>query len=248
MQYQTNHGPINVNAPTRDVLESAMREKMRAREGFSLATINLDHLVKMDRDAAFYDAYVQQDIVVADGNPIVWTSRLARKPLELLPGSDLVVPMCEWAAMEGRSVALFGSNEDALSAAANELCIRVKGLRVACMIAPPYGFDPHSDAAEEMLKTIEASGAGLCLLALGAPKQELLAARARKIAPSVGFAGIGASLDFLAGTQTRAPKWVRALAIEWIWRLALNPRRLWKRYFDSGVIMPKLVVQALRAR
>ena len=248
MQYQTKNGKIRVNVGSLTELESQVRDRLKQKQGFSLATINLDHLVKMDRDAAFYAAYDKQDFVVADGNPIVWTSKLAKTPVDLLPGSDLVLPLCEWAAKEGRSIALLGSTEAALSDAANALSTRVAGLEVACMIAPPFGFDPMSDDAAEILRTVEASGASLCFLALGAPKQELLAARAQDCAPSVGFASIGAGLDFLAGTQTRAPKWARRLAIEWVWRLLLNPKRLWKRYFDSGMIMPRLVLHALRQR
>ena len=248
MQYQTKNGEIRVNIGSMASLETQVREKLARKQGFSLATINLDHLVKMDRDSGFYTAYCKHDFVVADGNPIIWTSRLAKQPVDLLPGSDLGLPLCEWAASEGRSIALLGSTEAALSEAANALVTKVAGLDVACMIAPPFGFDPNSDDAAEILKTVEASGASLCFLALGAPKQELLAARGAEFAPSVGFASIGAGLDFLAGTQTRAPKWVRALAIEWVWRLLLNPKRLWRRYFDSGMIMPRLVLQALRQR
>lgn len=248
MQYQTKNGEIRVNVRSLTDLETQVREKLQQKQGFSLATINLDHLVKMDRDAAFYHAYRRQDFVVADGNPIVWTSKLAKAPVDLLPGSDLVLPLCRWTASEGRSIALLGSTEAALSEAANALATQVDGLEVACMIAPPFGFDPNSDAAAEILQTVQTSGAALCFLALGAPKQELLAARGAEVAPSVGFASIGAGLDFLAGTQTRAPRWVRRLAIEWVWRLLLNPKRLWKRYFDSGMIMPRLVLQALKTR
>ena len=248
VQYHTKNGPIRVNVASKAMLETAVRDKFKQKQGFSLATINLDHLVKMDRDVGFYDAYMRQDFVVADGNPIVWTSRIAAQPVDLLPGSDLVLPMCEWARGESRSIALLGSTQEALEASAKALTDKVAGLEVATMIAPPFGFDANSDAAAELLAQVETSGASLCFLALGAPKQELLAARGAEFAPSVGFASIGAGLDFYAGTQTRAPRWVRTIAMEWVWRLALNPKRLWKRYFDSGMIMPRLVLQALKDR
>ena len=92
------------------------------------------------------------------------------------------------------------------------------------------------------------SGAGLCFLALGAPKQEILAARGRRIAPKVGFASIGAGLDFLAGHQTRAPRIVRMLALEWLWRALQSPRRMVPRYAKCFAILPGLTVQALRQR
>ena len=95
---------------------------------------------------------------------------------------------------------------------------------------------------------IGASGAGLCLLALGAPKQEIFAAHAAARLPRTGFMSIGAGLDFLAGTQTRAPAWMRRLAAEWLWRLAGSPRRMAGRYARCFAILPGEAARALRAR
>lgn len=248
MKFPTRHGEIEVNVPTMAQLQSAVREKFSSKQGFALATLNLDHLVKMSGDAGFLDVYRAQDLVVADGNPIVWFSRLAKSPVDLLPGSDLVIPLAEWARDEGRPVALLGSTEDALARAAVYLEGSVLDLQVVCKIAPPFGFDPNGEDAAKMLAEIEASGAGLCFLALGAPKQETLAARGRDIAPSVGFASIGAGLDFLAGTQTRAPDWARRFAVEWLWRLLQNPQRMWKRYVYCMAIVPGQFFAALGKR
>jgi exopolysaccharide biosynthesis WecB/TagA/CpsF family protein len=85
-------------------------------------------------------------------------------------------------------------------------------------------------------------------LALGAPKQEMLAARGRELAPSVGFVSVGAGLDFLAGTQHRAPKWVQAIAMEWLWRLISSPARLVGRYARCFAILPALMRDALALR
>lgn len=248
MQFQTGNGPIAVNVPDVAQLEATVREKFSQNQGFALATLNLDHLVKMDASGDFQQVYAAQDLVVADGNPIVWLSRLARREVELMPGSDLVIPLTRWAAEEGRSVALLGSTEDALAAAAESLKQAVPGLVVSRQIAPPFGFDPEGPEARDMLAEVQASGAGICFLALGAPKQETLAALGREIAPNVGFASIGAGLDFLAGTQVRAPLWVRRLALEWLWRLLSNPRRMWQRYASCVAILPGLFGQAMRVR
>lgn len=83
---------------------------------------------------------------------------------------------------------------------------------------------------------------------MGAPRQERLAALGRELAPQAGFASIGAGLDFLAGTQVRAPEWVRELALEWLWRMLQAPRRLFPRYVACAAIMPAQVVAALRQR
>jgi len=248
MEFRFAQGPIRVNMPHLAALERAVRARLAARQGFALATLNLDHLVKLRSDPGFHAAYAAQDFVVADGNPIVWLSQLARDPVELMPGSDLVVPLCHWAAEADVPLGLLGSTEEALEAAAGELRLRVPGLRVTAQIAPPMGFDPLGDAAAGMLADLRAEGVGLCLLALGAPKQELLAARARALVPEIGFASIGAGLDFLAGRQHRAPEWVRAIAMEWAWRAATSPARLVPRYARCAAILPGQTVAALRQR
>jgi N-acetylglucosaminyldiphosphoundecaprenol N-acetyl-beta-D-mannosaminyltransferase len=239
---------ICVSVPSRAVLMAEVSRRFAAGDGFALATINLDHLVKLRRDPVFAAAYAAQDLVVADGNPIVWLSRLARRPVELVPGSDLIVPLAQAAAASCVKVALLGSTEPALAAAAQALQARVPGLEVAACLAPPMGFDPDGPGADAMLEQVRASGAGLVFLALGAPKQERLAARGRVALPGVGFASIGAGLDFLAGSQVRAPDWVRAIAMEWLWRMLSNPRRLARRYAECALILPGQAVSALRQR
>lgn len=248
MQFRFGATKITVTHPDRAALMAAVSRRLAAGQGFALATINLDHLVKLGRDAAFRTAYAAQDLVVADGNPIVWLSRLAGRPVSLVPGSDMVAPLAAAAAAAGRPVALVGATEAALDAAAARLQADVPGLQIAARIAPPMGFDPEGPAAEAILAKVAASGAGLCLIALGAPKQERFAALGRHLAPGVGFASIGAGLDFLAGSQTRAPAWVRAIAMEWAWRALSSPRRLIPRYAACFAILPGQVAQAVRLR
>ncbi|WP_186394912.1 WecB/TagA/CpsF family glycosyltransferase [Stappia sp. TSB10GB4] len=222
--------------------------RLRRGEGFALATINLDHLAKLRCDEAFRAAYAAQDLVVADGNPVVWLSRLAGRPVSLVPGSDMVVPMAEAAAQAGVGVALLGATPAALDAAAEALTARVPRLAIVARLAPPMGFDPNGAGADALIDELARSGARLCFLALGAPKQEIFAARAHRRLPQVGFASIGAGLDFLAGTQRRAPAWMRAAALEWLWRMLSNPARLVPRYVRSALTLPGQAVAAWRLR
>jgi len=227
---------------------ATVAQKMRAGQGFALATINLDHLTKLPRDAAFRKAYTAQDIVVADGNPIVWLSQLAGHPVGLIPGSDLVVPLARAAAATGVPLAMIGSTQSALAAAAAHLTALIPGLKIGPCIAPPFGFDPEGDEARQILATVADAGPCLCLLALGAPKQERLAALGRTLAPEAGFASIGAGIDFLSGNQVRAPLWVRKMAMEWAWRMAQSPKRLIPRYAACAAILPRQIWLALRQR
>ncbi|KZY34781.1 glycosyl transferase [Roseovarius sp. HI0049] len=248
LQFSIGDQVVRVNLRDFAELAEAVGQRFAAREGFALATINLDHLVKMRSDQAFARAYARHDMVVADGNPIVWLSRLAGRPVELLPGSDLIRPLCRMASGAGVPVAMVGSDEATLQAAGDRLEAELQGLQVVVRHAPPMGFDPDGAAAAEILERLEAEGVGLCFLALGAPKQERFAARGRELAPRVGFASIGAGLDFISGRQKRAPIWVRRLAAEWVWRALGDLRRLGPRYAKCIAILPRLVVGALRLR
>ncbi|MCX7644528.1 MAG: WecB/TagA/CpsF family glycosyltransferase [Rhodobacteraceae bacterium] len=225
----------------------AIEQRLDRGEGFAVATLNLDHIVKLRRDAVFRSAYAAQTHVVADGNPVVWLCRLAGRPeVALVPGSELIRPLAALAARKGVALALLGSTEPALRAAARQLEADHPGLAVAACLAPPMGFDPTGTAADALLDAVSASGARICLLALGAPKQEILAARGLARHLGLGFVSIGAGLDFIAGRQRRAPPWVRRIAMEWLWRMLSDPRRLARRYLDCALVLPGLVRAAYR--
>jgi N-acetylglucosaminyldiphosphoundecaprenol N-acetyl-beta-D-mannosaminyltransferase len=248
VQFRFDTTTITVNIADKATLLATVAARLAARQGFTLATINLDHLVKLRANPAFRAAYAAQDLVVADGNPIVWLSRLAGKPVSLVPGSDTVLPLARLAAEAGTGVALIGSTDAALQAAAAHLMQAIPTLIVTMCHAPPMGFDPESPEAEAIFREMTARNVGLCFIALSAPKQEIFAARGRSLAPRIGFASIGAGLDFLSGDQTRAPLWVRKIAMEWLWRALSSPRRLIPRYAACFAILPAEVKNALDQR
>ncbi|SIS53571.1 polymer biosynthesis protein, WecB/TagA/CpsF family [Roseivivax lentus] len=248
MTFETGETRIAVTVRDRAALDAQLRERMRRGEGYALATINLDHLVKLRRDPAFRAAYAAHDLVTADGNPIVWLGRLAGHDLSLVTGSDAIVPMCRTAAQLGVKVGFVGSTDAVLQAARAYLRGEVPNLEIAFAEAPPMGFDPDGPDAADILDRAAAAGAGLLFLALGAPKQERFAALGRRLQPEMGFASIGAGLDFFSGTQRRAPAWMRRFALEWVWRMLSDPRRLALRYTDCAAILPREVFSALRQR
>lgn len=237
-----------VNTPTRAKLLDSIQFHWNNGRGFTVATLNLDHIVKLRSSAGFSLAYQSHSHVVADGNPIVWLSRLAGKRIELVPGSELIDPLAALAAQNKIPVALLGATQETLDTAAERLAQKHTGLWVVARIAPPFGFDPEGSMAVSVLTTIKESGAKLCFIALGAPKQEILAVKGSSIAPECGFVSVGAGLDFIAGAQKRAPKWVQKLAMEWGWRMLNNPRRLMLRYGRCILILPHLTFGALRTR
>ena len=248
MNFQVDSQSVEVNISDSTALFRSVATRLAAREGFALATINLDHLVKLRSQAGFRKAYAAHDMVVADGNPVVWLSRLAGHSVHLVPGSDVVVPLAHMAAAAGVRVALVGSTDATLQAAAAAFRRCIPAIDIAVCLAPPMGFNVESAQADALLADLEQREIGLCFLALGAPKQEMLAARGRLLAPHVGFASVGAGLDFLAGTQVRAPLWMRKISMEWLWRMAQNPARMVPRYLACAVLLQLLAADALRMR
>lgn len=248
VKFQFGASEVAVNIANRASLLAVVMARLRAKQGFALATINLDHLVKLKTSSKFRHDYAAQDLIVADGNPIVWLSYLARRPVSLVPGSDLVTPLARVAAEAKVPIALVGSTQKTLDAAAGHLMRTIPGLTVALCHAPAMGFDPDGAEAVQILETLGRLGSGLCFVALGAPKQEAFAAHGRVVAPHMGFASVGAGLDFIAGSQTRAPGWVRSIAMEWAWRAMTSPIRLIPRYAACAAILPSQIVGALKLR
>lgn len=247
--YKTEDKGVTVTAPTFEVLLNDLDDHLDSKCGFTVATLNLDHVVKLRRDQVFRTAYEAHTHVTADGNPIVWLSKLAGQGrVTLVPGSELIDPIAALAAQKNTKLAFLGSTKESLSQAAHALEARHPGLCVALTLAPPMGFEPTGPTADAAIAKIEECGAQIVFLALGAPKQEVFAAYAQKALNGVGFVSIGAGLDFISGTQTRAPKWARALAAEWLWRLLTNPRRLAARYGACLMVLPGLTLRAFRAR
>jgi exopolysaccharide biosynthesis WecB/TagA/CpsF family protein len=246
VEFEFGGETIRITHPDRAALIEAVAARLAAGEGFALATLNLDHMVKLGASAAFRAAYRAHDFIVADGNPVVWLSRLAGRPVRLVAGSDLVIPLAQVAAGAGVPVALVGSTGEALDGAAAALGRVVPGLGVTLLHAPEMNFDPDGEAGRAVLAEIADSGAGLVLLALGAVRQEGLAARGRALLPNVGFVSVGAGLDFLGGRQRRAPWLLRRLALEWLWRALGNPLRLGPRYLRSAMILPGQIRAAWR--
>ncbi|MEM9781767.1 MAG: WecB/TagA/CpsF family glycosyltransferase [Pseudomonadota bacterium] len=230
---------VDVTETDQHSLLADLADRLSRGIGFTVATLNFDHLVKLGRDPAFRESYARHTHVTADGRPITWLSRLARGAVGLVTGADLVEPLVEHAARGGHPIAMIGTTEQNLRRASDQLQARHPGLTIAARISPPFGLHPDSDAAMAAVDDAVIAGAELIFLAFGAPCQERIAARASERYPQIGFVSVGAGIDFIAGGQTRAPRWVRRLGVEWAWRVVQEPRRLGPRYVDCLLLLPK---------
>ena len=239
---------VAVNVPSKAALLETVGAHMQSGTGYNIATLNLDHVVKLRDNPDFRTAYAAHSHITADGNPIVWLSRLAGQDMNLAPGSELIEPIALLAARHGVKVGLFGATDTSLQASAEALQRRIPDLQIVSVLAPPMGFDPAGAAAQDYIAQMKEAGVGFCFIALGAPKQEIFATHFAAMLPQAGCISIGAGLDFISGAQIRAPKWVRQLAIEWLWRLLHDWRRLSGRYMRCFAILPRLTWAALQAR
>jgi len=212
---------------------------------FSVCTLNLDHVVQLQQRDDFRNAYQRAQFVTADGFPIVALSRLLGTRIERTTGADLVEPLCAEAGRHNLPIFLLGANNQTLTAAANTLMQRYPDLSVVGKFAPGNNFDPYSKESDYAISSIRASGAKLCFVALGAPRQEVFAARCLDRLDGTGVLCIGAALDFIAGTQIRAPSISQKMGLEWAWRMMREPRRLGPRYARCMAIVPKLVVKTI---
>ncbi len=225
-------GPVPIDVTDFDGALERVEQLVDAKLGGTVFTPNVDHIVMADADPRFRRAYEHASLSLVDGMPVLWASRLLKTPLpEKISGSDLVWPLMRLAARRGYRVFLLGGDEGVAELAKRRFEAELPGL----MIVGTDGSHISVDAVDEaLIARIRAAKPDIVLLALGAPKQELFAHEQRdKLAPAVCI-GIGASLDFVAGTKSRAPRWMSRSGLEWLFRLAQEPGRLGPRYLLRG--------------
>ena len=221
---------IHINLMSMSKAVIAITNAALAARSFIVCTLNIDHLAKLQTIPKFREGYQKAEFVTADGFPIVILGRLAGSDVSRTTGADLVDPVCREAASHGLTVFFFGSTIETLTECARRLESRYPALKVAGMLAPGPNFDPYSKEADEAISVIQDAEADLCFLALGAPRQELFAVRCSELIQKTGFLCVGAALNFIAGTERRAPRIVQRIDLEWLWRILHDPRRLTGRY------------------
>jgi N-acetylglucosaminyldiphosphoundecaprenol N-acetyl-beta-D-mannosaminyltransferase len=209
----------------------AIAAMIAEHRGGTVFTPNVDHVVMADHDARFRQAYQTADLSLADGMPVLWASRALGQPLpEKVSGSDLVLPLMERAERAGWRVYILGGAPGVGELAAQRLVERFPRIVIAGTDAPRIDMDAPLSSRASTLERVRAARPDLVLVALGAPKQELwIAEAAPDLRPAV-LLGIGAAVDFIAGTVKRAPRWMSDSGLEWLFRLGQEPRRMWKRY------------------
>jgi N-acetylglucosaminyldiphosphoundecaprenol N-acetyl-beta-D-mannosaminyltransferase len=211
--------------------------------GGAVFTPNVDHVVTADKNEEFRAAYEVSDVSVADGQWVVWAAKVLGTPLPAkISGSDLTWPLAKRAGLKGHSMYLLGGADGAAEAAAKRLTEEC-GVRIAGVDSPRIDLTKPDPV---LIERIQKAKPDYVLVALGSPKQELWIHRNREALRPAVLLGIGATLDFLAGQIKRAPGWISRAGLEWVFRLALEPRRLAKRYLVNDPKFAAIVLRTFR--
>jgi N-acetylglucosaminyldiphosphoundecaprenol N-acetyl-beta-D-mannosaminyltransferase len=204
-------------------------------ESRTVGICNAHVTVTTARDSAFQSALANADMVTPDGAPVAWMlRRLGARGQSRVSGPDLMLDYCAHAASIGEPMYFYGATDDILEALDLRLRERFPGLVVAGKWSPPFRpLTPEED--EVAVRRINESGARVVWVGLGCPKQELWMAEHRGRVQAV-MIGVGAAFAFHAGVSKRAPLWMRERGLEWLHRLASEPRRLWRRYLVTNTL------------
>lgn len=206
-----------------------------------LVSVNVDVIVQMEKDAVLKEITDNADIVVVDGKPLIWIAKKHKKPItEKISGSDLVPKLCELAGEKGYTIFILGGAEGVAEKAKANLEKRIDGIKIVGTCAPPLGFDTDETQTAQVVEQINQAAPDILLLCLGCPKQEkFLYANIEKYNAKMSVCA-GATVDFLAETKRRAPKWMSNHGFEWLFRFFQEPRRLFKRYFIDDMKIFKI--------
>lgn len=240
-----NLHPCRLEEAVDELVQWIGAERERCRY---VVTPNVNHAVLFQRHRGFARAYADADFVLADGAPLVLLSRLFGRALpERVAGSDLVPKLFERGQAERPiRVFLLGARPEVNERAAHMAERRWRGVQIVGRDSPPLGFERNPSENSRILSAVAAARPDVLVVGLGAPKQELWVHRHKDAIEAKIALCVGATIDFIAEEKRRAPHWMRRSGLEWIHRVASEPRRLSARYVRDGLALPGLVFREIR--
>lgn len=223
---------LAVDALTSEKALLRVSELAHTPEPSSVLFLNVDVMVKADRNIELARAINESDLALMDGKPPLKVANRMGVPLpEKVSGSDFVPKVCAMAAREGLSIFILGGAEGVPEKARDNLLTRYPQLNVAGVYSPKKGFEKNDDELVRMDRLIAEARPDILLACLSCPKQEVYVASHKNIYKAPVSISCGATVDFLAGTAQRAPEWASRMGVEWLWRFLREPKRLFRRYF-----------------
>jgi N-acetylglucosaminyldiphosphoundecaprenol N-acetyl-beta-D-mannosaminyltransferase len=229
---------VDYDAATQSILAAA-----REGRSFSATALAVHGVITGFLDKAQRHRLNHLDLVTPDGQPVRWVLNWAHATglADRVYGPALMLRLCEAAARDGLPVFLYGSHKSVVDALAHRLAQRFPGLTIAG--AEPSRFrslDPEERSA--LATRIRNSAARLVFVGLGCPRQEVFVYELRDLLP-LPMIGVGAAFDYHAGFAQEPPAWMQRTGLQWLYRLAQDPRRLWRRYlllnslFAAGALL-----------
>jgi N-acetylglucosaminyldiphosphoundecaprenol N-acetyl-beta-D-mannosaminyltransferase len=215
-------------------------------EGGLVFTPNVDHLIKLQYDRDFYEAYKNSNYRVCDSQILMYASQFLGTPLkQKISGSDLFPAFYTYHKNnESIKIFLLGAAVGVASKAQEKINQKIGREIVIQAYSPSFGFEKNEEECEKIVELINQSGATVLAIGVGSPKQEKWLVKYRNKLTNIKILlGIGATIDFEAGYKARSPKWMSEVGIEWAYRLLREPRRLWKRYLIEGLPFLRLIVE-----
>ncbi|MEM7655819.1 MAG: WecB/TagA/CpsF family glycosyltransferase [Bacteroidota bacterium] len=226
-----------------DFVEQMVRSGLDRHSTYTCC-VNVHMLIEAYRNGAFREVVNQADWSTPDGKPVAMLmSKLGDQPQERVAGMDLLPALLKEAEAKGARVYFYGDTEEVLIELQKKVHREFPHLAIAGAYSPPFRELSEAEALENLAR-IEQSGAHLLFVALGCPKQERWMAEQRGHIPAT-MLGIGNAFRAYLGHEKRAPRWMQKAALEWVYRLVQNPRRLWKRYLITNSLFLWLVSREL---
>lgn len=215
-----------------------------------VVTPNVDHAVLLQENDELVSAYQDAHLILADGHPIIWASRLLRQPLpERVPGSELVPKLFDSFNHSGKlKVFLLGAMPGVGAIAAANMKKQWPNVETVGVYSPPMGFEKDPSECNFILGRLALTRPDVVIVGLGAPKQEIWVNKHFQQMHCKAALCVGATIDFLAGEQKRAPVWMQRSGIEWLHRMLSQPKRLVRRYAKDAWVFPQLVLKQMLGR
>jgi N-acetylglucosaminyldiphosphoundecaprenol N-acetyl-beta-D-mannosaminyltransferase len=214
-----------------------------------LATANLNHIVDLAKNEAFRTAYRHAWKVTADGMPVYLYAKWRGCLLpERLTGSGLVVELFPLLRPDLHRVFVIAASNELAQECKNYFLSKGFPATSLAFSVPPFGFEKDPDRSEALARAVGAHGTTHLLLGVGAPKSEIWVDTHRSLLGPCYALCVGAGLDFFVGLKSRGPVWVRSAGLEWLWRFAQEPRRLFRRYFVDSWLFLWCVARDLRGK
>lgn len=237
---------IEISALTMDELINICREYISKRNSLLLGVINVAKLVNCRKNVELQKSLMEADIVLADGLPIIWLSRMLGDPLpERVTGINIMYELLKEANKKHHRVYFLGAKSDVLQKMIKTIQKDYPGIAIAGYRDGYFDKDEEQDVA----KNIKDSHADILFVGISSPKKEFFLKNWLNFIDVPICHGVGGSFDILAGVTNRAPIWMQKCGLEWLYRLIQEPRRMWKRYLITNMIFIKLCFEAvLRAR